>query len=94
MFLQAQTSRSDSTTSSAVDADYVLDPAGRREGQDTSQPSSNDQAGQALSQQAVQGQQRGRREGPPSTLRIKISAPDGATKLGTKLPANFLQGEC
>ena len=94
MFLQTQTSRSDATSSSVVDADYVLDPAGRREGQDTSQPSNDDQAGQALSQQAARAQQRGQRSGALSTLRIKISGLDGATKLETKIPANFLQGGC
>ena len=77
-----------------VDADYVLDPVGGREGQDTSQPSNNDQAGQALSQRTARGQQRGQRGGAPSTLRIKISGLDGATKLETKIPANFLQGGC
>ena len=94
VFLQTQTSRSDSTSSSVVDADYVLDPAGRRAGRDTSQPSNSAQAGQALSQQAARGQQRGRRDWAPSTLRIKISGSDGATKLETKIPANFLQGGC
>ncbi len=94
MFLQTHTSHGDATSSSVVDADYVLDPAGGVEGQDTSQPSNNDQAGQALSQRTARGQQRGQRGGAPSTLRIKISGLDGATKLETKIPANFLQGGC
>ena len=94
MFLQTQTSCGDAASSSVVDADYVLNPAGHREGQDTSQPRDDDQAGQALSQHAVQGQQRRQRGGGPSTLRIKISGVDGATKLETKIPANFLQGGC
>ena len=77
-----------------VDADYVLNPPGGREGQATPQPSDNNQASQALSQQTTQGQQRGQRDSGPSTLRIKISGLDGATKLETKIPANFLQGGC
>ena len=94
MLLQTQTSRSETTTSSVVDADYVINPAGGREGQPTSQPSELDHASQALSQHTSQGQQRGQRGGGPSTLRIKISGLDGATKLETKIPANFLQGGC